>query len=734
MRFPLFARAALALATLALVISACSDDDPVAPTPTGDPPETVVRAERLFEDAEGVHYQGLLVEPAADVVAVEWRLEPVPVSQSGVGLAKAAEWNRAEGTEFEFVVPPATAEYDRWVLFVRAVTDRGVADESPMELSFGPDSVAPEVRIEEPQSPAANSCTTTNEAIDLSWSVEDPDSTEGPIVSRYVLLSVGDAADPCLTQLEYDAQQPIAQLDPDDERWSEWKFYDPEAGTWDPSRSARLDDLALYSTYLVAVQARDATGATTSSFTWYRNVRHYRVSGHKSPSLHVFSDFLGSETFRGDARTVERSSIDCTTIAFEWEGDASQYAGRVVEYRWGWDLDDPDDSDDPGWSGPWSQDTSSGPRLFEPGPHNFVVQCRDNSGAVTRGVYQIESLAAVPPREQRRDVLLVDDWRDSGGQALAREAQWDAQWNQWLTSVVPGFDPDRDVIDAQVDPGALSLSRLLEYKSIIWFSNGSESSYLHNVYAPHSINPPRTNELQMLQRCATNLLMVGPGSGFGMMPHSYGTHSYRFPIWFGTPPPGWNPPPIFGDGLPREDNAWLWPSAGFCVRTLDLVRPELTAIVFEEPGTRTRTKECDGLARATVSDDLQARFDTSGLVELRPAADREGLEPGYGFDGEEFYDHNASALDVEVVSRDCFVPMFDFHSRLAEGLAEESECGTRLYSVDGAAAGVLSQAYSDQKPIAGTHDFLWGFNPMGFQPEDVEAALRWVVQSDWQIR
>lgn len=721
-------RAVLFLFILVLSTS-CQDDDPdpVAPTPTGDPPETLARAERLYEDENGVHYRGLLVNAGSDVVAVEWRLEMVPEVQSGAVLLRDVAWTRAEGTEFEFVIPPASVGSDRWVLFVRAVSAEGVADASPVQISFGPDSVAPEIRIEEPGPFQSSACISTNSIIDLSWSVTDPDTTGGPIVVRYVVVDVGGQDGVCLTESDYEAQQPIAQLAPDDPRWSDWALYDTEADTWDPSRSVRLTELELYHSYLVALQARDASGATTSTFQWNQNVLHARISGTKFPILTVTGDPFGVSRYLSDAQVEDYSVLDRAPVSFSWEGDASSYAGRVVAYRFGWDLNDPADSTDEGWSGPSSTYTRSDTRTLEPGPHNFVVECRDNSGSLSRAVIEIQSIAT-PPRSQQRDLLFVDDWPVLGPADAQLEMLWDQQWEQMLTNIVADFDPSLDVIDAQREGDEITLTRLANYKSIIWFGNASPSSYMQRAYVPVSLDRTRYNLLQLVQKWSANLLLVGPGVGSGAIPQQR-----VFPVWFLDGP---SPYPTIPPGQVDWPNGEeLWVAEGFCARALSVVRPTRGEIYGESPTVLERTSTCDALARATVSPAFEAAVGTTTLLELRPNQDRLELTPGFRFDGEEFYDRNASDFAMEVVPRDCAVPMFVFNSRLTEGLADpEVDCGEKLYSLDGAAVGILSRAHADTKPLPGTYDFLWGFNPMGFEAEDVEAALSWVIREGWSIR
>lgn len=86
--------------------------------------------------------------------------------------------------------------------------------------------------------------------------------------------------------------------------------------------------------------------------------------------------------------------IDQRTLRFEW--NATPDPGLEIKaYRWGWDLIDPDDPNDPGWSGPaglgaenksavWEWNVTSG------AVHQLVIHCWDAEDHLTRARISFE--------------------------------------------------------------------------------------------------------------------------------------------------------------------------------------------------------------------------------------------------------------------------------------------------------------------------------------------------------
>jgi hypothetical protein len=50
-----------------------------------------------------------------------------------------------------------------------------------------------------------------------------------------------------------------------------------------------------------------------------------------------------------------------------------------------------------------------------------------------------------------------------------------------------------------------------------------------------------------------------------------------------------------------------------------------------------------------------------------------------------------------------------------------------------ASTAIASSVYSDDKPVRGSQDFLWGFHPLSFQLDDVKAAVLWILGDNWEL-
>ena len=77
-------------------------------------------------------------------------------------------------------------------------------------------------------------------------------------------------------------------------------------------------------------------------------------------------------------------------VHFQWEGFADHDL-EIRAYRWGWDVIDPDDPNDPGWNGApglgLEHMRSSWERPLEPGQmHSLVINCWDNEEHLTRAI------------------------------------------------------------------------------------------------------------------------------------------------------------------------------------------------------------------------------------------------------------------------------------------------------------------------------------------------------------
>jgi len=88
------------------------------------------------------------------------------------------------------------------------------------------------------------------------------------------------------------------------------------------------------------------------------------------------------------ALTAVRDAVNPATMSFSWHATPVAPATSIADYRYGWDLNDPNDDADPGWM-PWGPTWYIDPVSFYSGVHTFTVEARDDLGVVTRGRFVI---------------------------------------------------------------------------------------------------------------------------------------------------------------------------------------------------------------------------------------------------------------------------------------------------------------------------------------------------------
>lgn len=102
-----------------------------------------------------------------------------------------------------------------------------------------------------------------------------------------------------------------------------------------------------------------------------------------------------------DAMLVVAAAVDAgADIQYCWSAIPGTGGSPVASYRYGWDVLDPGDPDDPGWAGPVvgfdGSESCSPVQSFLTGSHAFVVQVTDEAVVVTRVVVQISVNEVVP--------------------------------------------------------------------------------------------------------------------------------------------------------------------------------------------------------------------------------------------------------------------------------------------------------------------------------------------------
>ena len=503
-------------------------------------------------------------------------------------------------------------------------------------------------------------------ALTFGWEGNDPDNVApDPASVRYALVNTRDVLDPplgadtCLTRFVYQTIDPAKIFNG---HWSEWIPYDaPE----DSGRVVTFPVKDIGESFFFAVQAKDVAGAVTPTLEWNTNVRHVRISPGKAPVLNVTEKFLGNSTFVGPNSIKTYEIAAGQPLNFSWTADASDYAGIIDAYRFGWEVQDVNDADDPGWAVPWGSGTSylrAPVRTFQQGSPNFVVQCRDNSGAITRGTFQFE-VVQITPRSQQLDLLFVSDYDLPPDQQPS--LTWRNQWENMLTGKVSSFDPAVDYIQGT----EVNFRLINRYKSVIWFVQGKSANTGFATLLRSTPLGPRYNWLEVYQSKIGNVLFMGPYASLGMIenvavefPLVYNTEE-RLPLGLGCssistegtctprgPSVGLTPGGVWrratGETGERRSNRRGWR------RSTD----QYPALRLSVPGTGvsgflTEYPSADGVVQDLVTKSNSPRL---------PGPD--GYPDGvafYRYQWEEFYNRNiAPKREVTLIPRDCQMPMF----------------------------------------------------------------------------
>ncbi len=748
-----------------IAAAACGGDDSlIGERVLNSPPSTEVTATPPVRSQAGFRVEFFWTGSDLDgeIAGFEWRISnngPDNIIGPTDTLTANLPWNFTTATDSLFEVSAdidsfavdvadsnqGAAQYRFWqthTFFIRAVDDRGASDPTPAEVSFTATTLAPRVTIDLPSPTADISCTEGAKVLTFGWTSVDPDRFEGdgPAAVRYLLKPYETDNGRCLTQLQFENTSPITADDP---LWSDWIPYDaPE----DAGRRVTLPRQNAQERFLFAVQARDIAGAVTPTFKWNENVRHVQTSDGKYPVMSLCETFLGCDNYVG-ANGFERYKIvSGQPIEFDWQPTAAAYAGIIDACRYGWNVVDPDDPGDPGWAVPWGNGPAwreAPQRTFTQGSPNFVLQCRDNSGTVSRVIVQFQVIQKIP-RALQRSMLFVDDW-DNGdsdaGRALAGD--WRRKWDSILEGVVEGFQPS-DVLDVAANPARLSFELVNEYKSVVWFARPSDSSYFQVNLAPLSVDEPQFNWLEVYQARCGNLLYMGPGAMYNSVERNrLSPIGNRYPIIYDSRKD-------FGeterpDGTKFNTGITRWPYSAWCMEASSYVDPPTGQIFGEAPGQLVRNGICDGMIRAIAADEFMARYpDAAGNVRnLEPTAVRVAYGPDYDLPQEEFYNANVTPFSGTLNLRRCQVPMFRHRARRDEADSDGAPYIDDVLScprgelprsaLDGTVVALASSVYAEDKQLAGTEDFLWGFHPFAFEIDEVRDAIHWILESRWEL-
>ncbi len=514
----------LGLTTLALlpVLHGCSPSQELSGTPvpnalpdtrvTGQPPtlretDFIVRFFWSGSDPDGRirGYQWKLSDNGLDGISLRDTLTVDPATGDTLN-----PWHFTASTDSTFIVKadrngfPGDAglglsdqrSYETHTLFVRALDMEGGIDPTPAAISFTATTLVPWVILDKPALGSYDVAQVAPPTMTFGWTGGDPDFVSGvPVKVRYLWK-------PALVNGQYLRSRDAFNLNLErvcsfaDSAWSDWFPY--AARPEDRTKSVqgqRLDALGRIIYYIFAVQVQDTAGARSVERTYNRNVHNVSVVYDKTPLLTVVETYVGRCEATGVNRVFDFDIAQNQPLNYAWSGTAEGYAGSVVGYRYGWDVTDATDENDPGWSiqvGNTPQHRRSPVRQFQNGVHTLTVQCFDNSGQMTMLTIRF-SVVPVPQPEDQKPLLLVDDvrdqasnaWVDVGGIALDRDVLRDAFWTEVLADAggVAGFDPADDVFDTETSKD-LTYRDIVNYRNIIWTHKKAATSFVNTAFDP----------------------------------------------------------------------------------------------------------------------------------------------------------------------------------------------------------------------------------------------------------
>jgi hypothetical protein len=515
----------LGLTTLALlpVLHGCSPSQELSGTPvpnalpdtrvTGQPPtlretDFIVRFFWTGTDPDGRirGYQWKLSDNGLDGISLRDTLTIDPATGDTLN-----PWHFTASTDSIFIVrsnrtgfpgdsglnPTDQRSYETHSFLVRAVDAEGGVDPTPAIVSFTSTTLVPWVVVDRPSLGSYDIAQVGPPTMIFGWTGVDPDFVTGvPVKVRY-LWKPALASGNYIRSRDSFNQNVAAVCSFDDPAWSDWFPYAAKAEDRIATvQGQRLDAFGRIMYYIFAVQVQDTAGARSVERTYNRNVHNLSIVFDKTPLLTVTETYLGRVSAVGKNRLFDYDIAQNQPLNAAWSGTADGYAGSVVGYRYGWDVADASDENDPGWSiqvGNTPQHRRSPVRQFQSGVHTLTVQCFDNSGQMTMLTIRY-AVVPVPLPADQKPLLLVDDVRDhisnawldaTGAIALDLDVYRDAFWLEVLADAggVVGFDSEGDVYDTD-NTKLFGYREAVNYRNIIWTHKKATDSYVNVTFDP----------------------------------------------------------------------------------------------------------------------------------------------------------------------------------------------------------------------------------------------------------
>ncbi len=661
---------------------------------SGNPPN-LMQASFLVEffwhgsdpDGKIVGYQWKLSNNGLDGISVQDTLTFDPATGDTLN-----PWHFTVVTDTTFIVsadipefaddPPGDQRsYQTHTLWVRAVDDKGAVDPTPAYMSFTSLTLLPTILVDTPFGFIGQTAVLGAPAsVTFGWSGSDPDFDRNmPTQIRYLWKPAWvDGVGYVRTRATFNTHVETL-VDFEDSVWSDWIPYDPTPENRRitfPGQPA-LDAQGEQIRYLFAIQAMDTAGAVTIDRSYGRSVMNCFISATISPALTVFERFLGEKTVTGVNVISEFEIASGQQLNFSWVADASGYAGRIISYRYGWNVGDATDPNDPNWAvapGNSPQHLRAPTTSFPGGVHTLTVKVLDNSSQTT--LYRVNLVVVpVPDPEQQLPCLLIDDvndrqsnrWPDQSGVARDRDAFRDAFWEVTLleSGGVVNFDPGRDVIDAEVEQ--FEYREAVQYRSLIWTSKyvSAPHSYISAKFRPHISEGDQFIWLASYQDQVGNLLYCSPrgqenfiDAGRWMVPIIFDTREEVLTLGDQVYKVGFGEREL-PDGSILELGPDRYPFRVNGVAVIDEMQPSYHIYARSQLGQSDRNARCAGMKALVLDPEFENTYMPGGapfddaifsdpIIDWRDTAYGGVLADtllstlNYGFFDDEFYDTNIS--------------------------------------------------------------------------------------------
>ncbi len=388
---------------LAIALAGCSTDTELGGVriPNGAPDtELTGFPPTLLEASYAVQFNWKGSDPDGKITGFQWKISDngtdgiSPMDTVTVDPLTGAEvnpWHFTTSNDSLFLVLADQSDFPgdehndprsfrTHTLFVRAVDDKGAVDPSPAQVSFTATTLVPTCRAVYPNL-SSQQVQSVPPTVNFSWSGNDDDfDLRFPTKVRFLWKAAIDASGNPIRSRDNFNQHWFEVLSFDDPLWSPWMRYAVD----EENRFVSFPNQPNGDYFFFAVQVEDTAGAQSVSLAYQQQVAHVFVrDGYFLPKVTLVEPFLGSP-----ASSVRFNEIaGGQPLNFRWTATAEDYNGKIVSYRHGWDLVDPDDPADPGWAVPpglSEQNLFAAERSFQEGLHSFHLRVVDDSGQVAK--------------------------------------------------------------------------------------------------------------------------------------------------------------------------------------------------------------------------------------------------------------------------------------------------------------------------------------------------------------